>query len=229
VHRGPLDDREKAGQAGRAAPRALGYAVCNDGGGHRRNLARARKELPMLSRIFVVLGIAVSTSLAFACSSTVDTECVAGAACTCADCAKTCGGDGKQCSFACTGGNCSFSCPGGGCSVSSTNATSVTLDCPGGGCSLTSRGTGQSAVACAGNGCQHTCSGAQSCKTTGCTTGCQTTCGGAATCESSCTPLNGGCTVDGAGASTTPTTPATPSPSGSTPNVPNVPGVPGED
>ncbi|MBL9111353.1 MAG: hypothetical protein JNM74_18855, partial [Myxococcales bacterium] len=102
------------------------------------------------SRAAVVLGVGLASALAFACSSTVDTECVAGAACTCADCAKTCGGDGKQCSFACTGGNCSFSCPGGGCSVSSTNATSVTLDCPGGGCSLSSSGTGQSSVACSG-------------------------------------------------------------------------------
>lgn len=176
----------------------------------------------MFKKLFVVLGLAVGTTLAFACSSTADAECVAGRACSCADCNKTCGGNGKECSFACTGGTCNFTCTGGGCQAEAKSASAVTLDCPGGGCSLTATGTTSSTLACAGDRCQHTCSGAQSCKTTQCKSGCQTSCNGAATCESSCSATSGGCQVDGqsqTGAAPTPTGGETPSP------VPPLPGT----
>jgi hypothetical protein len=109
-----------------------------------------------------------------------DPECVRGTACVCqGDCSKTCGGDGKGCSFSCPkDATCSFSCPGGGCSVDGQNAKSVTVDCPSvGGCAVTCNG------------------GGDVCKITSCTTSCQLTCDGATTCENSC-DVTSACTTN---------------------------------
>lgn len=93
-----------------------------------RSVSTRLRRSPMFKKLFVVLGLVVGTTLTFACSSTADAECVAGRACSCADCNKTCGGNGKECSFACTGGTCNFTCTGGGCQAEAKSASAVTLD-----------------------------------------------------------------------------------------------------